>query len=103
MSDDLQSLTILINFVVLRVHVKIDEFTTFGWQQADYIPRMIISETGAGDSGLLEVTFETNPLDKTCGQRLYLTSQPLKVVYDAQTIIKTIDIFKVPQSAAIDQ
>lgn len=64
---------------------------------------MITSETGGGDTGLLEVTFETNPLDKTCGQRLYVTSQPLKVVYDAQTIIKAIEIFKIPQSSAIDQ
>ncbi|RZC35600.1 vacuolar protein sorting-associated protein 13A-like, partial [Asbolus verrucosus] len=87
----------------VKVHVKIDEFTTFGLQQENFIPRMITSETGGGDTGLLEVSFETNPLDKTCGQRLYITSQPLKIVYDAQTIIKVVDIFKIPSSSALDQ
>ncbi|XP_044259687.1 vacuolar protein sorting-associated protein 13 isoform X2 [Tribolium madens] len=87
----------------LKVHVKIDEFQTFGLQQDDFLPKIITSETGKDDSGLLQVLFETNPLDKKCGQRLHVTSQPLKIIYDAETVLKAIEIFKVPSSSALDQ
>lgn len=52
---------------------------------------------------LLDVVFETNPLDETCGQRLYLNAEPLRIIYDAITINKVIDIFKVPQSSALEK
>ncbi|KAL3279818.1 hypothetical protein HHI36_017325 [Cryptolaemus montrouzieri] len=87
----------------MKVHVKIDEFTSYGLEQDDFIPNLITSETGGGDSALLEVTFETNPLDKKCDQRLNLTAQPIKIVYDAVTINKVTDIFRVDNNNDLEQ
>lgn len=88
---------------MFRLHVKIDEFITFGLQQDCFIPKIITSDFSAGETALLEVAFETNPLDKTCGQRVHVTAQPLQIVFDAGTVNKAIDIFKLPPSTTLDQ
>lgn len=82
--------------------MKIDDFITQGLQQDDFIPKLITSETDS-KVGLLEVFFETNPLDEKCDQRIRLVANPLKVVYDALTINKAIDIFNVPSDTAMDK
>lgn len=44
-----------------------------------------------------------NPMDQECGQRIHFSSKPLKIIYDAITINKALNIFKVPQSTALEQ
>ena len=39
---------------------------------------------------LFNASFETNPLDGKCDQRAIVSAQPVKVVYDAVSIIKEI-------------
>ncbi|KAK9871302.1 hypothetical protein WA026_011571 [Henosepilachna vigintioctopunctata] len=87
----------------LKVQVKVDEFTTHGLEQDGVIPSIITSEMGCGDSGLLEVTFETNPLDKKYDQRLHLVARPIKIIYDAVTINKIVDIFYVENEDDLEQ
>lgn len=83
--------------------MKIDQLAVFGLQQNELIPKFVSSEDFSEGKVLLDVLFETNPLDKKCGQRLHVKSQPLKIIYDAQTIIKIVDVFKAPQSIALEQ
>lgn len=81
-----------------------DELATFGLQQEDLLPQIISSKTQTeGSKALLDVVFETNPLDSSCGQRLHLNAEPISIIYDAQTINKAVDIFKVPESSALDK
>ncbi|KAF2903862.1 hypothetical protein ILUMI_02321 [Ignelater luminosus] len=88
----------------IKVAVNIDGFTVFGLRQDEFIPQLVSSETSEESHGaLLDVLFETKPLDKTCGQRVHVTAKPLKVIYDAQTINKVVDVFRTPQSSALDQ
>lgn len=75
---------------------------TQGLKQDNFIPKLITSETDS-KVGLLEIIFETNPLDETCDQKLHLVANPLKVIYDALTINKIIDIFKIPPDTSLDQ
>lgn len=52
---------------------------------------------------LFNLLFETNPLDQNCDSRVLLSFRPLKMVYDAQTIIKIMDIFTTQQSNVATQ
>ncbi|KAL0186430.1 hypothetical protein M9458_018100, partial [Cirrhinus mrigala] len=38
---------------------------------------------GTTDTSLLNLMFETNPLDASADQRLRIESQPLEIIYDA--------------------
>lgn len=74
-----------------------------GIPQDDLVPELISSQTTGDDSSLLDVTFETNPVNSIYGQKLYLIAKPLRIVYDAITINRALDVFKVPQSSALAQ
>lgn len=89
-------------YIFSRANVKIDDFKIQGLQQDDFIPQLITSEIDR-KGGLLEIAFETNPVDETCDQKIRLIANPLKIFYDAKTINKVIDIFKVPSDTALDQ
>lgn len=42
--------------------------------------------------------------DGKCGQRMKVSARPLQMVYDAQTIIKIVEVFKIPpESSALSQ
>ncbi|KAG5886081.1 Vacuolar protein sorting-associated protein 13, partial [Gonioctena quinquepunctata] len=85
----------------VKIHVKIDDFTALGMQQNDFKPKIITSETGHQE-GLLEVLFETNPSDRSCDQRIHIVAQPLKIIYDSQTINKVVEVFRIPPESTID-
>ncbi|XP_018574731.1 vacuolar protein sorting-associated protein 13 isoform X2 [Anoplophora glabripennis] len=86
----------------IKADVKIDNFTIEGLQQDNFIPQLITSEIDS-KGGLLEIAFETNPLDEICDQKIRLVANPVKIFYDAMTINKVIDIFKVPSDTVADQ
>jgi vacuolar protein sorting-associated protein 13A/C len=52
---------------------------------------------------LFNLLFETNPLDQHCDSRVILSFRPLKMVYDAQTIIKIMSIFTPQESNVTTQ
>ncbi|XP_049842368.1 LOW QUALITY PROTEIN: intermembrane lipid transfer protein Vps13-like [Schistocerca gregaria] len=89
----------------LKVDVAVGQFTVFGLDTGEQRPQLISSTNLAGGKvALLDVLFETNPLDGRCDQRIHVSSRPLQVVYDASTINKLADVFKPPaESNAISQ
>ena len=62
-----------------------DKFTLLGTQQEDFIPRMITSQTETEQQvlSLIDVLFETNPLDQACDTRVRVNARPLQIIYDA--------------------
>lgn len=56
-----------------------------------------------GSDSLLNVLYETNPLDRSCDQRVRVTAQPLELVYDAQTVIHILDVFNPPEKPSLSQ
>lgn len=80
------------------------EFTVFGDKQNEYTPIMVKSILGqTTDNSLLDIKFETNPLDKKCDQRIDIYARPLHIVYDAGTIIQLLQVFKVPSNANLSE
>ncbi|XP_055538544.1 intermembrane lipid transfer protein Vps13 isoform X2 [Wyeomyia smithii] len=86
----------------MKVFLQMQELTISGLQQNDSLPTIVRSQL-EGSSTLLDVSFETNPEDKLCDQRVVVTSRPLQIIYDAETIIQLTKVFKTPKTATISQ
>ncbi|XP_045493787.1 vacuolar protein sorting-associated protein 13 [Colias croceus] len=80
----------------LRVDVQMKEFTVTGVRQDEFEPKLVTSKEVSKDVNLLNVLFETNPLDGTCDQRVKVQARPLQMIYDAQTVIEIVNVFKPP-------
>ncbi|KAL5112179.1 Vacuolar protein sorting-associated protein 13C [Taenia crassiceps] len=63
---------------------------------------VLISSTATGES-LLSVDFAKNPIDRTADQRLFVAAAPLQVIYDADTVNKIVDFFKLPAGLRLDE
>ncbi|XP_021940255.1 vacuolar protein sorting-associated protein 13 isoform X3 [Zootermopsis nevadensis] len=86
----------------VKVIMQLEGFTVFGLKQNNIIPQLVLSKEQNSEA-LLDVLFETHPMDDTCDQRIRVTSKSLKVVYDAQTINKVVDVFKAPKEVNLSQ
>lgn len=82
--------------------MQIEGFTVFGLKQDNNVPQLVTSKE-QDSKALLDVLFETHPLDDTCDQRICVSSKSLKVVYDAQTINRVVDVFKAPKEVNLAQ
>lgn len=78
----------------LRVDARMKAFNVTGVQQGDFNPNLVTSKEVTQNVNLLNVTFETNPLDGLCDQRVKVVARPLQIVYDAQTVIEIVNVFK---------
>ncbi|XP_047510768.1 vacuolar protein sorting-associated protein 13 isoform X2 [Pieris napi] len=83
----------------LRVDVRMKAFTVSGVRQGEFLPQLVTSKEIEKDVNLLNVLFETNPLDGKCDQRVQVRARPLQMVYDAQTVIEIVNVFKPPSES----
>lgn len=76
-----------------------------GLKQGEKVPSLINSNRDDAESGndLFSVSYEKNPLDKLCGDRVIVKSSSVHIVYDAQTIIELIKVFKVQNPSTLSQ
>lgn len=89
---------------VFRLDLKMKEFTVYGYKQSDYLPIMVKSLLEPKvDGSLLDIKFEINPMDKKCDQRVDVQAYPLQIVYDAETIIQLLQVFKIPSTANLSE
>ncbi|CAD6244856.1 GSCOCG00013505001-RA-CDS [Cotesia congregata] len=84
------------------VTVSLKEMRMLGVKQADEVPKLVLSEHEHSDV-LFSVSYEKNPLDKSCGDRVIVNSKAVHFVYDAQTIIELVKLFKVSNQSALNQ
>ena len=88
----------------LKLDLNMKEFTVHGAKQAEHLPVVVKSMLGhTGDTSLLDIKFEMNPLDKRCDQRVGIKARPLQIVYDAETIIQLLQVFKMPKDANLSE
>ncbi|XP_039442815.1 intermembrane lipid transfer protein Vps13 isoform X7 [Culex pipiens pallens] len=86
----------------MKASLQMQELTISGLRQGEVLPIMVRSQLEGSDT-LLDVSFETSPEDKKCDQRVVVTSRPLQIIYDAETIIQLTKIFQMPRTATISQ
>nr|XP_012230348.1 PREDICTED: vacuolar protein sorting-associated protein 13C isoform X2 [Linepithema humile] len=72
-------------------------------QTSGHIPSLFNPEHGSSDTALVSVSYEKNPLDKLCGDRVIVKSRSVDIIYDAQTIIELVNMFKVQDSSTLSQ
>ncbi|VDD80245.1 unnamed protein product [Mesocestoides corti] len=87
----------------LNFSVRLVGFEAVGTRNTSTgIVPVLISSTAAGES-LLSVDFSKNPIDRSADQRLLISAAPLEVIYDADTINKVADFFKLPADLRLDE
>uniref|UniRef100_A0A674A7F7 Vacuolar protein sorting 13 homolog A n=1 Tax=Salmo trutta TaxID=8032 RepID=A0A674A7F7_SALTR len=66
-------------------------------------PTLLSSRKAAMVTGtpLLDILFETNPLDESADQRLHVESQPLEIIYDAVSLLE--QKFAPPVAVCLDE
>lgn len=86
----------------IKLNLNMQELTVYGLQQKQYLPVMIQSQIESANS-LLDVMFESNPIDKTCDQRVKVQSQPIQIVYNGETVIQLLKVFQTQKTATLSQ
>ncbi|XP_056379493.1 intermembrane lipid transfer protein VPS13A isoform X1 [Hyla sarda] len=89
----------------LRFEAQIGTFEITGIPNGKNIPCLLSSRNVVVDNNisLLNLMFETNPLDESADQRLIVDSQPLEIIYDAKTINSLADFFRPPKDVHLEQ
>ncbi|XP_071565919.1 intermembrane lipid transfer protein Vps13 isoform X2 [Temnothorax nylanderi] len=87
----------------ILVTASISDMKLLGVTQNGRVPSLFNPEHGSSDSALLSVSYEKNPIDRLCGDRVIVKSRSVDIIYDAQTILKLVDMFKVQDSSTLNQ
>lgn len=86
------------------VTASVNELKLLGVKQNDRIPSLLKSDSpGVSERSLFSVSYEKNPLDKLCGDRIIVKSKSIHIAYDAHTIIELVKVFKVQNNTALSQ
>ncbi|XP_053986716.1 intermembrane lipid transfer protein Vps13 isoform X2 [Hylaeus volcanicus] len=85
------------------VTASINEMKLLGTKQDEHVPSLFNSHEHSADSVLLSVSYEKNPLDKLCGDRVIVRSTSVDIIYDAHTVIELVNLFKVQNSSTLSQ
>lgn len=86
----------------IKLNLKMQELMVYGLQQKQYLPVMVQSQLETTNC-LLDVMFESNPLDKSCDQRVKVQSQPIQIVYNGETVIQLLKVFQTQKTATLSQ
>ncbi|XP_024872138.1 vacuolar protein sorting-associated protein 13 isoform X1 [Temnothorax curvispinosus] len=87
----------------ILVTASISDMKLLGVTQNGRVPSLFNPEHGSSDSALLSVSYEKNPIDRLCGDRVIVKSRSVDIIYDALTILKLVDMFKVQDSSTLNQ
>ncbi|XP_037905174.1 vacuolar protein sorting-associated protein 13 isoform X4 [Hermetia illucens] len=86
----------------IGLNVSMKELKVTGFKKDNHIPTIIESQL-LDQNNLLSISFETNPLDKSCDQRVQVQARPLQIVYDAETVIQLAEFFTSPKSVNLSE
>lgn len=57
---------------------------------------VLVESITTDEFNLLDIFFETNPIDMLCNQRVKVVARPLQITFDSQTIMALTSVFKPP-------
>ncbi|KAH8275295.1 hypothetical protein KR026_004712 [Drosophila bipectinata] len=86
----------------ISITAGMKELKVTGLKQNDYTPLLVESKI-TDEFNLLDVFFETNPIDKICDQRVKVVARPLQIIYDAPTVLALISTFKAPGDVTLSK
>ena len=91
------------NLFFIRVNASIGNLKLLGVRQGEKVPSLFNSAEDTSEDTLFSVSYEKNPIDKLCGDRIIVKSTSVHIVYDAQTIIELMNLFKFQDQATLNQ
>ncbi|CAC5424184.1 VPS13A_C [Mytilus coruscus] len=89
----------------IKFEANVKTYTVNGTPQEGLIPDMVTSQANMTDNKnhLLDVLFETNPLDEACDTRVKLNTRHIEFIYDAVTVNNLVNFFKPPDSVNLQE
>uniref|UniRef100_T1J4H6 Vacuolar protein sorting-associated protein 13 n=1 Tax=Strigamia maritima TaxID=126957 RepID=T1J4H6_STRMM len=89
----------------VKINATVGTLTVTGFRPdaKGSLPTLVTTKTAEKETKalLLNVLFETAPLDGTCDQRLHVTSNPLEIIFHADTVNTITTFFKPPKNVEI--
>uniref|UniRef100_A0A672P238 Vacuolar protein sorting 13 homolog A n=1 Tax=Sinocyclocheilus grahami TaxID=75366 RepID=A0A672P238_SINGR len=87
------------------IKYRLSSFEVSGLPRGRSAPILLSPRHVAGmkDTALLDLMFETNPLDASADQRLRIESQALEIIYDAMTVNSMSAFFMPPKDLQLDE
>ncbi|XP_034653735.1 vacuolar protein sorting-associated protein 13 [Drosophila subobscura] len=86
----------------LSITAGMKELKVTGLGRDGHTPTLVESKI-TDEFNLLDIFFETNPLDGLCDQRVKIVARPLQIIYDAETILKLISVFQPPKDVTLSR
>lgn len=80
----------------MNLNLRLGDMGVYGVKQDGRIPALVKSQTQTASEDQLTVNFETNPLDNSSDKSVRVRTRPLEIVFDGQTMLQLIDVFKPP-------
>jgi vacuolar protein sorting-associated protein 13A/C len=62
-----------------------------------------LSDFHLADKEILDLVYETNPMDESCDQRIRMTTEPLVVTYDIHTLRRANAMFQSKEASQLQQ
>lgn len=89
----------------IKISVQLSAFEVSGLPRGSSAPVLLSPRhvDGMKDKTLLNLMFETNPLDASADQRLRIDSQALEIIYDAMTVNSMLAFFMPPKDLQLDE
>uniref|UniRef100_A0A8C2GEQ4 Vacuolar protein sorting 13 homolog A n=1 Tax=Cyprinus carpio TaxID=7962 RepID=A0A8C2GEQ4_CYPCA len=89
----------------IKISALLSSFEVSGLPRGKSAPILLSPRhvEGMKDTTLLNLMFETNPLDASADQRLRIESQPLEIIYDAMTVNSMSAFFMPPKDLQLDE
>ncbi|RXN28795.1 vacuolar sorting-associated 13A isoform X3 [Labeo rohita] len=89
----------------IKISAQLSSFEVTGLPRGLTAPILLCPRhvSGEKDTSLLNLMFETNPLDASADQRLRIESQPLEIIYDAMTVNSLSAFFMPPKDLQLDE
>ena len=72
-----------------------------GVKQGEMTPVLYSSDQTGSEKALLSVAYMQNPIGKPNSQRVVVKGRSAQIIYDAQTIIKLNDLFKIQETSTL--
>uniref|UniRef100_A0A673ISN6 Vacuolar protein sorting 13 homolog A n=1 Tax=Sinocyclocheilus rhinocerous TaxID=307959 RepID=A0A673ISN6_9TELE len=89
----------------MKISAQLSSFEVSGLPRGKSAPILLSPRhvVGMKDTALLDLMFETNPLDASADQRLRIESQALEIIYDSMTVNSMSAFFMPPKDLQLDE
>lgn len=89
----------------MKLDLRLGHIGVYGVKQiaTGKVPVLVKSKVLSENDDQLLMSFETNPLDNTSDKSIRIRARPLEIIFDGQTILQLINVFKPPKDVNLSK